>query len=293
MPPPLIESIQRLPLKSVHVDGNRIVYVETGSGAPLILLHGFGGSIWNWEHQQLALAQHYRILTLDLLGSGQSAKPDIPYTTSHLVTFLLHFMDAVDIDHATLIGNSMGAGLAMAVALSAPDRVKALTLIAGFPQALEGAIHSPLYNRFLHHRPPLWLAQFANKLSGRWATRRVLEEILYDHSLLTAVVIERSFVNRHQRDILPPLYSLTDHLDEWEERYGPRLGEIQHPVLILWGEEDNVFSPTMAEDLARILPNARSHRIPQAGHLLQWEKPDEVNAQIISFLKTLNPHSST
>ena len=293
MPAPFIESIQHIPLHTIQVDDDPITYVDTGSGEPLILLHGFGGSIWNWEHQQLHLAEHYRIITLDLLGSGQSAKPDIPYSTSRLVTFLLHFMDALDIDRATLIGNSMGAALAMAVALSAPDRVKALTLISGFPQSLKGSIHSPLYNRFLHHRPPLWLAKFANWFSGRWATKTVLHEILYDHSLLTSTIIERSFYNRTRDDMLTPLYSLIDHIDEWEERYGPRIHEIQHPTLILWGEEDNVFPHKIGEELARLLPHAQSHRIPKAGHLLQWEKPNEVNAYIMSFLDSLNQTSSS
>ena len=115
-PLPLIESIQRLPLKTIQIDGDQVVYVETGSGHPLILLHGFGGSIWNWEHQQSSLSSHYRVITLDLLGSGMSAKPDITYTPSRLVSFLLHFMEALEIEQATLIGNSMGAGLAMATA---------------------------------------------------------------------------------------------------------------------------------------------------------------------------------
>ena len=92
--PELIESIQRLPLLKVQVDGEQIAYVDTGTGPPLILIHGFGGAIWNWEHQQSVLSAHYRVIALDLLGSGMSAKPELAYSPSRLITFFLHFLDA-------------------------------------------------------------------------------------------------------------------------------------------------------------------------------------------------------
>ena len=285
---PLLETIQRIPLKTIQVDGDRIVYTETGSGRLLILLHGFGGSIWNWEHQQTNLSSHYRVITLDLLGSGRSAKPDIIYTPSRLVTFFLHFMDALGIENATLVGNSMGAGLAMATALTAPDRVKALVLIDGLPPTLTDTIQSPLYKRFLIHRPPLWLAKIGNWMSGRWTTRKILEEITYDHSLLTPLVIERSFQNRNRGDLFSPLYSLMERMDEWKEQYGKRMGEIRQPTLILWGEEDRVFPPAVGEKIRDLLPHATWKLIPQGGHFLQWEKPQQVNALLLDFLAAHN-----
>jgi len=286
-PPPLIESIQRIPLQTITIDGHQIAYIETGSGQPLILIHGLGGAIWNWEHQQFALSSHYRVITLDLLGSGMSAKPDMAYSPSMLTTFFLKFMDALEIEEATLLGNSMGAGLAMATALTEPHRVKSLILISGFPQTLQGTIHSPLYQRFLEHRPPLWLAKMGNWLAGRWATRQVLEEILYDVTFLTPAVIERSYLNRMQVDVLTPLYSLVEHMDEWEHQYGARLQEIRQPTLILWGEEDQVFRPHVGQHLQELIPQTTWHLIPKAGHLLQWEKPESVNAYIQDFLAKL------
>lgn len=283
-PPLLIESIQRLPLKTIQVDGDQVAYVETGVGHPLILIHGLGGAIWNWEHQQFNLSSHYRVITLDLLGSGMSAKPNINYTPSRLVTFFLHFMDALEIQRATLIGNSMGAGLALATALTTPERVKSLVLISGFPQTLHRNIHSPLYKRFLEHRPPLWLSKIGNWLAGRWATRRVLEEIIFDHTLLTPVVIERSFHNRTRHDVLAPLYSLMEQMDEWDQQYGERLNEVHQPTLILWGGEDRVFPPIVGQQLRKLLAHAQWHLIPESGHFLQWEKPQQVNFLILDFL---------
>ena len=286
-PLPYNESIQRIPIQTIEVDGDRIFYLETGNGPPLILIHGFGGSVWNWEHQQSILSSRYRVITVDLLGSGRSDKPHITYTPSRIVTFLLHFLDALEIQEATFVGNSMGAGLAMATALTAPHRTKALILISGFPQTLQGSIQSPLYRQFLAHRPPLWLAKLGNRFSGRWATRHVLEEILYDHTLITPIVVERSFQNRTHHNTLPPLFSLLEHMEEWDEQYGTRIGDIHQPILLLWGEKDRVFSPTIGADLHKALPQARWHLIPKAGHLLQWESPEKVNSLIVDFLTNL------
>ncbi len=288
-PPPFIETIERVPLKTIQVDNDVVTYVETGSGPPLILIHGFGGAIWNWEHQQTILASNYRVITLDLLGSGSSDKPDIAYTPERLITFFLHFMDALNIPEAILVGNSMGAGLAMATAITTPERVQALVLISGFPETLHGSIHSTLYNRFLEHRPPLWLAKLGSMFAGRGSTQRVLEEILHDHSLLTPIVIERSFQNRSSHDILPTLYSLMEHMELWDEQYGKRINEIGQPTLILWGKEDRVFAPGIGEHLRTLLPQARWHLIPQGGHFLQWESPQQVNALILDFLANLKP----
>ena len=160
----------------------------------------------------------------------------------------------------------------------------ALVLISGFPQTLKGNIHSPLYKRYIHHRPPLWIAKIGNWMAGRWATRHVLEEILFDHSLLTPTVIERSFQNRTREDVLSPLYSLMDQMDEWEQQYGKRMNDIRQPTLILWGEEDRVFRPNVGQQMRENLPHAKWHLIPKGGHFLQWEKPQQVNSLIMEFL---------
>ena len=127
--PTWFDSIQRLPIKTVQVQGHRIVYLEAGTGPPVILVHGFGGSLWQWEYQHTALSADHRVIILDLLGSGLSDKPDIDYTPSQMVEFFRAFMDALGIQRAALVGNSMGAGLVIGMALTYPDRVDRLILI--------------------------------------------------------------------------------------------------------------------------------------------------------------------
>ena len=131
----------------------------------------------------------------------------------------------------------MGAGLAMAMALDYPDRVERLVLISGFPELkLKTAWHHPQYRRFLHYRPPLWLATIGNRLSGRGATERLLKEIVYQPELISAAIIERSFHNRQRGDLLTPLYSVLDHIDTWDEHYGQRIANNSSPDLTSMGQ---------------------------------------------------------
>ena len=282
--PPLLETIHRSSPQFIEVDGNNIAYIEDGKGDPIVLIHGFGGSIWNWEHQYHGLSDSYHVIVLDILGSGMSDKPDIPYTPRRLVEFFKGFLDSLNVHRATLIGNSMGAGLAMAMALTVPDRVKSLVLISGFPPDPRASVASPHYQQFIDRRPPLWLAKFGNWISGRWATKTLLEEIIHDQTLITPLVVERSYQNRQRSDFLPPLYSLMDNIEQWNEEFGSRLHQIQQPTLIIWGAEDQVFPPSVGQELQHHLPHATLQVIPNAGHIPQWEQPSHVNTLISEFL---------
>lgn len=262
-----------------------MAYLDVGEGKPVILIHGFGGSMWHWEYQYLPFAQAYRVLIPDLIGSGLSDKPEATYSPEHVLNFFLAFMDKLEIKQATLIGNSMGAGLAMAMALDHPDRVDRLVLISGFPAQVEASVTSPQYRQFLNFRPPLWLATIGNRMAGRSTTQRLLKEIIYQPELISASVIERSFQNRQRGGFLTPLYSLLDHIDTWDKRYGQRLANIPHPTLLLWGDHDRVFPLEVGRQVQKLLPQAEWHTIPEAGHLPQWEQPHMVNPIILSFLK--------
>ncbi|PJA77886.1 MAG: hypothetical protein CO149_07070 [Nitrospirae bacterium CG_4_9_14_3_um_filter_51_5] len=283
--PSRIELIQRVPYQITTVNAHRIAYLDVGQGPPLILIHGFGGSMWHWEHQYSVLAHTHRVIILDLLGSGISDKPEDAYTPKHLVEFFRQFMDSLNISQATLVGNSMGAGLAMAMALDYPERVQRLVLISGFPAQVENSIASPHYQRFLNHRPPLWLAKLGNWMAGKRTTEQILKEVIYNSALISPAVIDRSFHNRQRGDFLAPLYSLMDNIKTWEGQYGNRLQKISQRVLLLWGDHDRVFPLAVGEQVKDQLPHVEWHVIPEAGHLAQWEEPTIVNQFILGFLE--------
>ncbi len=283
--PPWLDSIHRLPIRTVQVDGQRIAYLDQGRGSPVILVHGLGGTLWNWEYQQVALSASHRVITLDLIGSGYSDKPDIDYRPEQELEFLREFMDALEIPRASLVGNSMGAGLVCGLALAYPSRVDRLALIGGLPKDVRDKLGDTYVKTAVESRAPVWLVELGSWFAGRGVTRKVLSELIHDQSLLTPAVIERSYQNRKRPGLIPPVIRLIRNLDLWEQGYASRLHEIRQPTLILWGAEDRVFPPEVGRALHDTIAGSRFELIPEAGHMPQWERPEAVNAILLDFLR--------
>lgn len=283
--PTQFDAIERMPVRTVLVHGQRIAYLDVGAGPPVILIHGFGGSMWQWEYQQHQLSQHFRVLTLDLPGAGLSDKPDIDYRPDQMLDFFVGFMDAAKIPQATLVGNSMGAGLAIGMALTYPTRVAKLVLVDGLPQHVMEKLTSPSVRRALESSAPSWLVSFGNTLFGGLMIESVLQEIVHDPTLLTPAVLERSNRNRQLPGLIKPIMAVRENLPLWESGFATRLGTITHPTLVLWGEEDRVFPIAVGEELHQTIKGSRFIRIPKAGHIPQWERPDLVNQTLITFIR--------
>lgn len=284
--PQWFEAFSRIPVQTVEVDGYRLAYLDQGTGPVLILIHGFGGSLWQWEYQQVLSHHGYRVITVDLLGSGFSDKPALEYRPEEVLRFFLGFMDQLNIPQATLIGNSMGAGVALAVALTAPERVERLVLIGGLPADIKGQLASPLVRKGLDSSVPTWFAELGAKLFGSSVGERVLREIIYDQSMITPAVLDRSGRNRRQPGLIGPILAIGKTLPEWESQYAPRLNEIRQPTLIIWGYEDRIFPPAVGRTLSETITGSRLVLVPRAGHIPQWEQPETVNHAIRAFLKS-------
>jgi pimeloyl-ACP methyl ester carboxylesterase len=283
--PPHFEAFERFPIHTTQVKGEHLAYLDVGEGRPVIVIHGFGGSMWQWEHQQVPLSSAFRLLTPDLIGSGLSAKPDIEYRPDEMLDYFVAFMDALNIQRAALVGNSMGAGLAIGMALEHPDRVSKLVLIDGFPAHVRERLTSPSIQRALDTPAPSWLASLGNWLFGSLIIESVLKEMVHDPALLTPAVVERSNRNRQRPGVMRPLMTARGTLPLWETGYAKRIGQIRHPTLIVWGEEDRVFPIAVGEELHRTITGSSLVRIPNAGHIPQWEQPDLVNPAMIDFLR--------
>src|SRR5919107_1578841 len=122
------------PAKELVVFGQKIRYVEAGSGPAVVLLHGMGGNSTNWAFNTPALAQKFRVIVPDQVGFGQSDKPPINYRIGTYVDFLDKFLAELKVERATLVGNSMGGWVAALYTLKYPSKVERLVLVdaAGF-----------------------------------------------------------------------------------------------------------------------------------------------------------------
>ncbi len=263
--PTQFDAIERIAIRTVLVHDQRIAFLDVGAGPPVILIHGFGGSMWQWEHQQHALSQHFRVLTLDLPGAGLSDKPEIDYRPDQMLDFFVGFMDAVKIPQATLVGNSMGAGLAIGMVLAHPTRVAKLVLIDGLPQHVMEKLTSPSVRRALETSAPSWLVSLGNWLFGGLMIESVLQEIVHDPALLTPAIMERSNRNRQRPGLIKPVMTVRENLPLWESGFAMRIGEITHPTLVIWGEEDRVFPIAVGEELHQTIKESRFIPNPQGG----------------------------
>ena len=256
------------PLRRLPVAGGELGYLDVGAGPPIVLLHGFSFDLAMWDPQVPALARDARVVRYDLRGFGSSGPPSAGH--GH-VEDLLALLDGLGVERACLIGLSLGANVALAAAADHPDRVTALVLASpGLPG-----------HRWSEERPPDAAAAVARERGVEEAKRFWLDHPLYDstHRHPAARTALRAMVDRfpaHQWREGPaarPLPALAD-----------RLEGIGVPTLVLNGELDAAGYREIGRLLGERLPRGRHLEVPDAGHVLNLERPDVVNRAVLDFL---------
>jgi pimeloyl-ACP methyl ester carboxylesterase len=265
------------------VNGNTIFYVVNGGGAPLILIHGYGAAIWLWEKQIDLLSRRYRVYALDLLGHGFSDRPRIAYTPEAYIHFFGDFMDAIGVEKATLIGNSMGGGLAWSVAGLFPERVDKLILIDCIPPDVLGQVRNDSFRRLvaLERFPLLLYLVYANR--NRDSVKWILQECVMDKTLITPEVVDRQYQFSRMKGTTWSLYSTFRNAKE-AMKLKECLPRIDRPTLLIWGEDDLLFPPSVGEGLQRAIPGSELQIVEKSGHIPMWETPEKVNPLIVAFL---------
>jgi 2-succinyl-6-hydroxy-2,4-cyclohexadiene-1-carboxylate synthase len=261
-------------------DELRLHVVSSGEGPPLLLLHGFTGSLSTWDYFRSKLDSSFRVIAVDLPGHGQSSIPKDParYSLDRLSTDLAKVLDGLEIESAAVFGYSMGGRAALRFALNEPTRLGALILESTTPgideasraqRAQADGLLADMIERdgvaaFVARweRLPLWNTQARMPDAGRQALHN--QRIAND---------PRGLAN-----------SLRGAGSAADPAVTARLGEIQAPTLILTGELDTKYI-----EIGRILqsgiPNAEMQIIPDAGHAIHLERPDAVIDAVQGFLR--------
>ena len=269
------DSIER-PGGMFYLRGVGMHFIERGAGPPLLLLHGFGGSTYNFRHQLGPLSRHYRVLALDLPGFGLAERPidaDLSFTAQ--AERVLEFMDRLDIERATILGYSMGGTIAMRLAAAHPERVERLIVVCG--PSPDRALRFPL----IRYTRPLLSVPYAFWWGRPGYVRRTLRQIVYDPSWVTDEILAEYAYPARMRGSASSLFKLGQDVGT-DAPVDP--ASITTRTLLLWGEADTAVPLSTAHRLHATMPDARLEVIPRAGHLVLEEQPEMCNERILHFL---------
>lgn len=253
------------------------LYVESaGNGDPVVFLHGYTIDHELWHEQVAVLSPTFRCVTYDLRGHGQSSSPDTGYSLADHVADLFRVMDSLDVPRATLVGLSMGGGIALSAALSHPERVRRLVLASSVISGLPW--EESMWNYFRDFETQARQLGVQKAVDAVWMAGPLFKTIRrYPalHARLRGMARRFSGSNIFDRATYPrPAASDRD-----------RLAEIACPTLVLKGEMELPEFVRRAEILASTIPGARLETIPRAGHFLNLESPTAFNRALQRFFK--------
>jgi pimeloyl-ACP methyl ester carboxylesterase len=254
--------------KFVTVYGAKIHYVEAGSGAPLILIHGLADDASIWDSVIPALSAKFRVIALDQIGFGRSDKPLLNYRVSTFVDFLGGFLTELKIERASLIGNSLGGWVAAAYALAHPERIEGLVLSDAVGYA---ALAKAMDQRALS----------ALRLASREDIRYLGALTFHDKRFYQDV--DAIFKQRVTAGDSYTVGQFLDSMIRGDDVLDDRLHAINRPTLIIWGREDKLIPLSFGERFHQEIANSRLQIIGNCGHIPQLECPTEFSAAVLQF----------
>jgi pimeloyl-ACP methyl ester carboxylesterase len=272
--------------------GHRAIYRTVGSGPPVVLIHGMVNSSRHWKEVALQLADHYTVIAPDLIGHGDSATPRGDYSLGAHAAAIRDLLSAIGVESATVVGHSLGGGVAMQFFWQFPQRVERLALISSGGLGEEV---SPLLRAAAlpGASAALWVAaqpRFLDALegvgerleargSGRGPYVRAVVRAL---SPLQVPGARAAFLNtlRSVIDIRGQRVSAADRLY--------LLGPV--PTLIVWGERDRTIPLEHGRAAYEAIPNSHFRTLPRAAHFPHLEDPEGLATALEEFLATTTPH---
>jgi pimeloyl-ACP methyl ester carboxylesterase len=272
--------------RTVMVEGSPVSILEAGRGDPVLLLHGLGATKASFLPTLIALAKDHRVIAPDLLGHGDTAKPLVRYDAPTFSRFVLGLMEALDVDRAHLIGNSMGGRISLEVAMSNPDRVRSVSLLCPAVAFLKRRGFVPFVRAL---RPELGI--LPHRLPHRLVVRSIRmmfsQPDRLPQSWYEAGADEFIRVFRTPRGRAALYASMRNiYLDEpsGDRGFWVRLERLERPALFVWGDRDRLVPAAFDRHVRRVLPDAESHVLRDCGHVPQFELPEETHSLIKRFV---------
>lgn len=295
LPRPVVSEELTLTSKSVEVLGDRMSYLEEGSGETVLFIHGNPTSSYLWRNIIPYVADDHRAIAVDLIGMGNSAKPDIAYTFADHARYLEAFVEALELTNITLVGHDWGAALAWDYARRHPDRVARLAFMEGvapptFPMASYEAMGEEFGGMFRTIRDPELghqmimvenqfvtgiLPQLISRPLGEAATATYGAPYVAQEARLPTWVWPRELPIGGE-----PAANVT--LMEDIQAY---MGETEMPVLLAYADPGAIIPPAAAPFYTGLISNVETAFVGQGLHFIQEDQPDAIGRALDDWLR--------
>ncbi|HWR33649.1 MAG TPA: alpha/beta hydrolase [Chitinophagaceae bacterium] len=244
---------------------DKFKFIEEGNGEPLVLLHGLFGALSNFEHLIEYFQRNNKVIVpiLPLLDM------DILHTSvGGLAKYIHKFLEARDNKDVHLLGNSLGGHVALVYTLKHPERIKSLILTGS----------SGLFENGMGDSYP--------KRGDYEYIKRKTELTFYDPKTATKELVDDVYSITNNR--LKAIKIIALAKSAIRNNLGEELNQIKQPTLLIWGNNDTITPPFVAQEFNKLIPNSELYFVDKCGHAPMMEVPDEFNAILDKFLKKLN-----
>jgi pimeloyl-ACP methyl ester carboxylesterase len=278
-------------VQRVTIHGHERAYVKVGKGPVLLLLHGLACDHTTWLPVVERLSRHHTVIAPDLLGHGQSAKPRADYSVGGYANGMRDLLTVLDIDKVTVVGHSLGGGVAMQFAYQFPERTERLVVVAsgGLGPEVSPAIRAvttPGFHQVMGVLTLPGLRQLgkagliALSRTGIKAARD-LDEVaeIYDSFRDPAFRAALSHVVSAVVDWRGQIVTMADRAYLTEAM----------PMAVIWGRDDRVIPVRHASNAAALAPNARVEVLPHAGHFPHKDHPQRFARIVHEFIRSTEP----
>ncbi|MFQ6027045.1 MAG: alpha/beta fold hydrolase [Dehalococcoidia bacterium] len=270
--------------KYVNIGGVNVHYIQAGEGPTVLLLHGLGTSLITW-HQNVdpLVAAGFRVLALDLPGHGDSDKPrEISYDPISAARLLHHFLLSQEVERVSVVGSSAGGLIVSLFALSYPEQVDRLILVASGGLGKEVSwvlrlISVPGLGELVYQPRLQRMLDLDKRLF--YQIPPILEEIKLElHRVRSLPGVRHAGIQS--------IRSSVNFLGLRKHRYLlPQLQQFPSPLMTVWGAEDQVLPAAHALTVQERLPHSVVRILPRCGHWPHMEKSEEFNDLLIQFLR--------
>ena len=257
--------------------------MQAGRGQALVAIHGLGGTKGSFLPTLAELAPHFRVIAADLPGFGDSDKPlRAGYDARYFARSIVELLDALELERAHVVGNSLGGRVALELGMRHPERVQRLILLC---PALAWRRDRPLVPLLRLTRPELGLVQIAPRALVEAVVRRVIPGAEQGWTAAGVDEFLRAYTTPAGR---AAFYAAARHLyldqPHGREGFWSRLSGLQAQCLFVWGRRDRLVPIAFARHVEQVLPSA-CHLELDCGHVPQIERPHELHEALRRFLR--------